>query len=140
MNKMNECIFKIVFLFYWKHSLQLSLFTYHTLNTGEADPVGPVPIDSLFIYHPDKRHELWRFMTYMFLHAGWFHLGFNLLIQLVFGLPLEMVHGSGRIACIYFSGVLAGSLGKLSALPQYFIYPFSFVFVFAFFLVFITNF
>lgn len=79
---------------------------------GEADPVGPVPIDSLFIYRPDKRHELWRFMSYMFLHAGWFHLGFNLLIQLVFGLPLEMVHGSGRLACIYFSGVLAGSLGK----------------------------
>lgn len=103
--------------------------------------MGPVPIDSLFIYHPDKRHELWRFMTYMFLHAGWFHLGFNLLIQLVFGLPLEMVHGSGRIACIYFSGVLAGSLGKLSAFPQYFIYPFSFVFVFVFFfLAFITNF
>lgn len=78
--------------------------------------MGPVPIDSLFIYRPDKRHELWRFMSYMFLHAGWFHLGFNLLIQLVFGLPLEMVHGSGRIACIYFSGVLAGSLGKLQSM------------------------
>ncbi|XP_061389097.1 rhomboid-related protein 3 [Musca vetustissima] len=92
--------------------IELTLFTYHTVNSGDAtDPVGPVPIDSLFIYRPDKRHELWRFMSYMFLHAGWFHLGFNLLIQLVFGLPLEMVHGSGRIACIYFSGVLAGSLG-----------------------------
>ncbi|XP_075162410.1 rhomboid serine protease stem cell tumor [Haematobia irritans] len=92
--------------------IELTLFTYHTVNAGGGtDPVGPVPIDSLFIYRPDKRHELWRFMSYMFLHAGWFHLGFNLLIQLVFGLPLEMVHGSGRIACIYFSGVLAGSLG-----------------------------
>lgn len=47
----------------------------------------------------------------MVLHAGWFHLGFNVAVQLLFGLPLEMVHGSSRIACIYFSGVLAGSLG-----------------------------
>lgn len=27
------------------------------------------------------------------------------------GLPLEMVHGSTRIGCIYLAGVLAGSLG-----------------------------
>ena len=36
---------------------------------------------------------------------------FNLLIQLLVGLPLEMVHGSTRVMIIYFSGVLAGSLG-----------------------------
>lgn len=50
-------------------------------------------------------------MFYMVLHAGWFHLGFNLSIQLLIGLPLEMVHGSTRIACVYLAGVLAGSLG-----------------------------
>lgn len=65
----------------------------------------------MFIYRPDRRHEIWRFVLYMVLHAGWFHLGFNVAVQLLFGLPLEMVHGSTRIACIYFSGVLAGSLG-----------------------------
>ncbi|XP_053952521.1 protein rhomboid isoform X1 [Anastrepha ludens] len=91
--------------------IELCFFTYHTLSIGEADPAGPIPIDSLFIYRPDKRSEVWRFIFYMVLHAGWFHLGFNLCVQLLYGLPLEMVHGSGRIACIYFSGVLAGSLG-----------------------------
>ena len=35
---------------------------------------------------------------------------FNLFIQAVLGIPLEMVHGSGRVAIIYMSGVLAGSL------------------------------
>ena len=39
------------------------------------------------------------------------HLIFNLGIQLVLGLPLEMVHGSGRVATIYMSGVLAGTEG-----------------------------
>uniref|UniRef100_A0A336K0V8 CSON003672 protein n=1 Tax=Culicoides sonorensis TaxID=179676 RepID=A0A336K0V8_CULSO len=91
--------------------VELGMFTYHTLTSGQADPGGPVPIDSMFIYRPDKRHEIWRFLFYMVLHAGWFHLGFNLIVQLLFGLPLEMVHGSTRIGCVYLAGVLAGSLG-----------------------------
>jgi len=45
----------------------------------------------------------------MVLHAGWVHLMFNLLVQLLVGLPLEMVHGSVRIAAVYFAGVLAGN-------------------------------
>lgn len=44
-------------------------------------------------------------------YFSWFHLGFNLVVQLLVGLPLEMVHGSARIACVYLAGVLAGSLG-----------------------------
>lgn len=89
--------------------------------TGEAAPRGPIPSDSMFIYRPDKRHEIWRFLFYMVLHAGWLHLGFNVAVQLVFGLPLEMVHGSTRIACIYFSGVLAGSLGTSIFDPDVFL-------------------
>lgn len=38
-------------------------------------------------------------------------MGFNLVVQLLVGLPLEMVHGSGRVALIYMAGVVAGSLG-----------------------------
>lgn len=56
---------------------------------------------------------LFTIFLYSFLlrKFRWFHLGFNLLVQLLVGLPLEMVHGYGRIACVYFAGVLAGSLG-----------------------------
>lgn len=39
------------------------------------------------------------------------HLGFNLVVQLLVGLPLEMVHGSLRIGTVYMAGVIAGSLG-----------------------------
>ena len=35
---------------------------------------------------------------------------FNLVVQLVLGLPLEMVHGTARTAIIYGAGVLAGNL------------------------------
>ncbi|XP_014275288.1 protein rhomboid isoform X1 [Halyomorpha halys] len=91
--------------------LELGFFTYYTVATGEMNPAGPVPIDSVFIYRPDKREEIWRFFFYMVLHAGWLHLLFNLLVQVLVGLPLEMVHGSLRIGTVYMAGVLAGSLG-----------------------------
>lgn len=49
---------------------QLGFFIYYTVTTGEVNPAGPVPIDSIFIYRPDKRIEIWRFILYMMLHAG----------------------------------------------------------------------
>ncbi|XP_071545619.1 rhomboid-related protein 3-like [Panulirus ornatus] len=91
--------------------VQLGVFAYYTITTGEMNVAGPVAVDSLFIYRPDKRHHVWRFIFYAFLHAGWVHLAFNLLVQLLVGLPLEMVHGSARIGTVYLAGVLAGSLG-----------------------------
>ena len=35
----------------------------------------------------------------------------NLLVQIMLGIPLEMVHKWWRVLIIYFAGVLAGSLG-----------------------------
>lgn len=49
---------------------QLAFFTYYTVAMGGVNPSGPVPIDSVFIYRPDKRLEVWRFLFYMVLHAG----------------------------------------------------------------------
>lgn len=56
--------------FFFLSVLQLGFFTYYTAAKGQVNPSGPVPIDSVFIYRPDKRQELWRFAFYMFLHAG----------------------------------------------------------------------
>ena len=39
------------------------------------------------------------------------HITTNLLVQLLVGLPLELVHRWWRIAIVYLCGVLAGSLG-----------------------------
>ncbi|RWS30054.1 protein rhomboid-like protein [Leptotrombidium deliense] len=91
--------------------IELGFFVYYSLSKGELSTSGPVPVDSIFVYRPDKKNEFWRFLFYMVLHAGWIHLLFNLLVQVLVGLPLEMVHGSLRIAIVYMAGVLAGSLG-----------------------------
>ena len=37
------------------------------------------------IVNPVKRKEIWRFVTYTFLHANHQHIGFNLLMQLMIG-------------------------------------------------------
>ncbi|XP_062135031.1 protein rhomboid [Drosophila sulfurigaster albostrigata] len=82
--------------------LEIFVFVY----VGSAPPE-----DSLLIYRPDRRLQLWRFISYALLHASWLHLGFNVFTQLLYGLPLELLHGSGRTAVVYLAGVLAGSLG-----------------------------
>ncbi|XP_064616451.1 rhomboid-related protein 2-like [Liolophura sinensis] len=79
----------------------------------KGDPVtatSGVPMYSPLIYKPRRRYEAWRFITYMFIHQGYLHILFNLIFQLLLGLPLEMVHKWWRILVIYLLGVLAGSL------------------------------
>lgn len=64
-------MFYFIFIFIICFSLlQLGFFAYYSLISGQVDASGPIPIDSFFIYRPDKRQEIWRFGTYMVLHAG----------------------------------------------------------------------
>lgn len=43
------------------------------------------------------------------------HLGLNVVLQLLVGVPLEMVHGATRIGLVYLAGVVAGrQVGPLS--------------------------
>ena len=39
----------------------------------------------------DLSSEVGRFVTYQFVHSGLSHLVFNVIMQLMFGLPLNMV-------------------------------------------------
>jgi membrane associated rhomboid family serine protease len=57
-------------------------------------------------------------LTSTFLHAGWFHLGANMLYLVVFGLPVERRVGPARFATIYAMSALAGSVAYLLAQPQ----------------------
>ncbi|XP_071671339.1 rhomboid-related protein 1 isoform X2 [Patagioenas fasciata] len=94
----------IVFLCYGARLNKWVLQTYH-----------PEYMKSPLVYHPGHRARAWRFLTYMFMHVGLEQLGFNALLQLMIGVPLEMVHGILRISFLYLAGVLA-ELGR-DALP-----------------------
>ncbi|CAG0916631.1 unnamed protein product [Notodromas monacha] len=95
-------------------AIEIALFAYFSYTTDVEGPikaVGPIPTESDLIYDPTKRYQAWRFLSYMLVHAGWTHIIFNVLIQVVLGLPLEMVHHWWRILLIYCVGVICGSLG-----------------------------
>lgn len=93
---------------------QIGVFIYHVLiltNRGNTvGPDGPAYIEGPLIFNPYKKKEVWRFLTYMFVHSGYFHIVFNILVQLLLGLPLEMVHRWWRVLLVYLTGVVAGSL------------------------------
>ncbi|XP_024594545.1 rhomboid-related protein 2 isoform X1 [Neophocaena asiaeorientalis asiaeorientalis] len=90
-----------VFIYYavWKPQKQ-----WITLDSGI--------LESPFIYRPEKREEAWRFISYMLVHAGVQHVLGNLVMQLVLGIPLEMVHKGLRVGLVYLAGVIAGSLAS----------------------------
>lgn len=64
---------------------------------------------------------MWRYVSYSMVHSGLFHVIFNILVQLVLGIPLEMVHRAWRVAAVYLSGVLAGSLWTSVVKPEVFL-------------------
>lgn len=95
--------------------LEIGMFIYYavelskkgvaiTANTG-------LPKTSPLMYIPTRRYEAWRYISYMLLHQGYLHLIFNLLFQLLLGLPLEIVHKWWRLLLVYMCGVIGGSLG-----------------------------
>jgi rhomboid protease GluP len=53
--------------------------------------------------------EIWRLITYMFLHGGWLHWLSNSWVLYQLGTLYEVLFGSRRFAAIYFAtGVIAG--------------------------------
>ncbi|XP_042570676.1 rhomboid-related protein 1-like isoform X2 [Cyprinus carpio] len=80
------------------------------LNKWVLQTYQPDFMKSPLVYHPGHRAQIWRFFSYMFMHVGLEQLGFNALLQLMIGVPLEMVHGILRISLLYMAGVIAGSL------------------------------
>jgi membrane associated rhomboid family serine protease len=58
----------------------------------------------------------WTIVTYMFLHAGWMHLIFNMLGLFFFGPRLEQRLGEKHFLGLYFaSGITGGLLSILNA-------------------------
>lgn len=97
--------------------VEIGIFIYYCVEMNQVGADVPVPIHSPLIYNPYRRKEAWRYFTYMFIHAGLIHLIFNVLIQLVLGIPLEMVHKWWRIGLVYIAGVIGGSLGSTLSDP-----------------------
>jgi membrane associated rhomboid family serine protease len=69
----------------------------------------------LYRYAVGVEHEYWRLVTSGFLHENLLHIGFNMYLLYLLGMMLEPALGSVKFAAIYFTSLLAGSLGALFA-------------------------
>jgi membrane associated rhomboid family serine protease len=71
----------------------------------------------IFALHPAlvfKKFFIWQFGTYMFLHDGFFHIFFNMLMLWMFGSDVERSWGSKEFLKYYFiCGISAGLLQLL---------------------------
>ncbi|MHB8521511.1 MAG: rhomboid family intramembrane serine protease [Limisphaerales bacterium] len=66
---------------------------------------------------------VWQLITFQFLHGGFWHLAFNLLVLYFFGRAIEAALGPNRFLKLYFmSGVVGGLFQMLLAwlLPAHF--------------------
>lgn len=60
----------------------------------------------------------WTIVTYMFLHAGVWHLAFNMLALYFFGPRVEARLGGGQFLALYGISGLVGALASLAFTPR----------------------
>ncbi|XP_050500271.1 rhomboid-related protein 2-like [Diabrotica virgifera virgifera] len=90
--------------------LEFALFITDELTQEGSSLTATGVTGRYLLYDPDKKKEVWRFVTYMFVHIGYNHIITNLVVQLALGIPLEMVNKWWRVLLVYFLGGIAGSL------------------------------
>lgn len=56
----------------------------------------------------------WQLLSYGFMHGGFFHLFFNMLVLFMFGAPLEHVWGPRRFLQFYLACILGAGLCQLA--------------------------
>lgn len=110
--------FSILFI----SGLQIAAFIFYARRKpdgldgiGQSHPVvGPkflhYELISDFPQCKDRRKQPWRLFSYQLAHIGYTHLVSNMFAQLVFGIPVELVHGHVLVFLIYQMGVALGAL------------------------------
>jgi len=70
--------------------------------------------------------QVWRLLTYAFLHASFRHLFWNMLFLWWFGSDLEEIYGWREFLCFYLLAAIVGGLGYMvhaAIQPDFFVAP-----------------
>jgi membrane associated rhomboid family serine protease len=82
---------------------------------GWADPYVWLALQPYAVTHD---FEVWRLVTYLFLHGGFFHVIFNLFALWMFGADLERLWGGKRFLFYYFLTGIGGGLLNVLLQPS----------------------
>ena len=105
----------------WLLVINILVYVVHAISYG-SDPDAASPIEqwfSVFPYNLLAAVEVWRWVTYQFLHATPGHLLFNMFVLFQFGPLIERELGSRRFLVFYLcAGAAGGVLYTLLALAH----------------------
>jgi membrane associated rhomboid family serine protease len=89
----------------WLIAINIGVFVLNIVMGGLLDDLGYFSVDKAF------RHlQLWRLITFQFLHADAFHIFFNMLSLYYFGPLVEHRFGRARYVAFYLLCGMAGAL------------------------------
>lgn len=102
-------------------NLAIFLLQFLTITLNRSDPIGAY--FSFIPYWAFHKLQLWRFVSYMFLHGDLTHLLFNMIGLWLFGTRMELYWGTRTFTWYYFvcgvGGAVLHGLFSLSGLALY---------------------
>ena len=73
----------------------------------------PSLTDNFALTSSEVLSKPWTLITYMFLHAGFDHLFYNMFALAIFGLMLEKIIGGKKFLIIFFVSGIAAGIGSV---------------------------
>ncbi|MCB2204767.1 rhomboid family intramembrane serine protease [bacterium] len=73
----------------------------------------------LYLHPLDAGFMPWQLITYMFLHGGFMHIFFNMLLLWMFGMELENIWGSRKFLSMYLAAGITAGLANLFIAPLF---------------------
>jgi len=102
-----------VAMFFVQNMLTSSMFTF------AGEPMGELFIRMTYLVPIGEGFRIWQLVTYMFLHGGFMHIFFNMLMLWMFGMEVENTWGSKRFLIFYFVCGIAAGLSNLFIAPLF---------------------
>lgn len=89
--------------------LNVLVYMAQNIFAGNEDPSWITNTFALHHYKSDHFH-VYQLLTHMFMHGGFFHILFNMLVLWMFGTPMEKILGSKTFLTFYLiSGIVAAA-------------------------------
>jgi membrane associated rhomboid family serine protease len=102
----------------WLLAVNIVCFVLQTFTRAEGQQGGwEEPFTEALSLRPDLvlQGEVWRLLTYAFLHSGIWHIVFNMLFLWWFGRQIEDDYGPREFLAFYLLGALAGGVAFTAA-------------------------